>query len=261
MTTFARRYGPWAVVAGASEGLGAAFAHALARRGVHVALVARRAEKLAEVRAAIARASPVQVRELVLDLAEPGAAEQAARALADVEVGLCVYNAALSPHGAFLAQPLEENLRAVDVNVRGPLAFAHHFGKPMAARGRGALLFLSSLTAFQGSPLLATYGATKSFNLAFAEALWDELRGQGVDVLAVCAGATRTPNFLKAASTAPGLLEPEQVAEEALGRLGAPLMIPGRFNRLASFFMRRVLPRRTAIALMGAQARKLRLPP
>lgn len=260
MTSFASRYGPWAVVAGASEGLGAAFAQSLARRGLNVALIARRAEKLAEVRAALAKVSQVQVRELVLDLSAADAAAQAAGALADVEVGLCVYNAAVSPHGAFLSQSLEENLRAVDVNVRGPLSFAHHFGKPMAARGRGALLFLSSLTAFQGSPLLATYGATKSFNLAFAEALWDELRGQGVDALAVCAGATRTPNFLKAAATAPGILEPEQVAEEALGRLGAPLMIPGVFNRLASFFMRRLLPRRTTIAIMGAQARKLNAP-
>lgn len=262
MTSFTQRYGPWALICGASEGLGAAFALESARRGLEVVLVARRPEALDTVRQTIHAATGREVRCVVADLSRADAATTVLAALQGLDVGLVVYNAALSPLGPFLEQSLEENLKAVDVNVRGPVTFAHHFGKRLATRGRGALVLLSSLTAFQGSPFVTTYGATKSFNLTFAEGLWFELKERGVDVLSVCAGATRTPNLLKAAPEgAPGMLEPEQVAREALSRLGGgPTMIPGIFNRLASFFMRRVLSRRATISIMGDQTRRLQRP-
>ena len=183
---FASRYGPWAVVAGASEGMGAEFARQLSARGLKVVLIARREQVLTE----LARTLPGETRCLALDLAQPDAAAQIAAATAELDVGLLVYNAALSPIGPFAEQSLEENLRALDVNVRTPTALAHHFVPRLIKRGRGGLVLLSSLTAFQGSPFVATYGATKSYNLALAEGLWAELRGTGVDVLSVCAGAT-----------------------------------------------------------------------
>jgi hypothetical protein len=256
---FAQRYGPAALVLGASEGLGAEFARQLAHRGLDVVLVARRAEALAQLKAELETGARRTVHTVVADLAAPSALATVTTATAALDVGLVVYNAALSPLGGFLAQSLDENLKAIDVNVRGPVTFAHHYGRAMAARGRGGLVLLSSLTAFQGSPFVATYGATKSFNLAFAEGLWFELRAQGVDVLSVCAGATKTPNLLKAAPDgAPGMLEPSQVVREALDALGrGPTMIPGVFNRFASFLMRRLLPRRATIAIMGQQTKKL----
>lgn len=121
---------------------------------------------------------------------------------------------------------------------------------------------MSSLTAFQGSPFLATYGATKAFNLVLGEGLWFELRSRGVDVLACAAGATRTPGFLRASPDGePGMIEPAQVVEEALGSLGrSGVMIPGRFNRFASFLMRRILPRGTAVGILGNRTRNLTLP-
>jgi short-subunit dehydrogenase len=256
---FAQRYGPWALVAGASEGIGAAFARELARRGLNVVLVARRPQPLAALEQEIAGASQVQLRRLPLDLARADAAARLADELADLDVGLVVYNAALAPGGAFLELPLEAQLAAIDVNVRGPLALAHGFGRRLAARGRGGIVLLSSLTAFQGSPWVATYGASKAFLLALAEGLWFELAPRGVDVLAVCAGATRTPSYLeRSPGRAPGELDPEQVAREALASLGrGPSMIPGRFNRLASQLMRRLLPRRVAVGIMGARTRHL----
>jgi short-subunit dehydrogenase len=255
----APRYGPVALVLGASEGLGAEFARQLAQRGLDVVLVARRAEALAQLKAELEASTRRTVHPVVADLSAPSALATVSAATASLDVGLVVYNAALSPLGGFLAQSLDENLQAVDVNVRGPVMFAHHYGRALAARGRGALILLSSLTAFQGSPFVTTYGATKSFNLAFAEGLWFELREQGVDVLSVCAGATKTPNLLKAAPDgAPGMLEPSQVVHEALDALGrGPTMIPGVFNRVASFLMRRLLPRRATIAIMGQQTKKL----
>jgi short-subunit dehydrogenase len=256
---FTKRYGPWALVAGASEGIGAAFARELARRGLDLVLVARRAEPLEATAREIAGETKVQVRCLPLDLTRADAAAVLEDELAALDVGLVVYNAALAPAGTFLEIPLDEQLAAIDANVRGPLALAHAFGRRMAARGAGGILLMSSLTAFQGSPYVATYGATKSFLLALAEGLWFELAPRGVDVLAVCAGATRTPRYLKRAQgRAPGELEAEQVAHEALAALGhGPLMIPGRFKRIASQLMRRLLPRRAALRIMGGQTRHL----
>lgn len=256
---FAGRYGRWAVIAGASEGLGAAFAREAARRGLDVVLVARRADALEAVRKEIAESQGREVRCVALDLARPDAAATLERTLADLDVGLVVYNAAFSPVGSFLEIPLDEQLRAVDVNVRGPISMAHGFGRRLAQRGRGGIVLLSSLTAFQGSPFVATYGATKSFVLSLAEALWLELAPSGVAVLGVCAGATRTPAYLRrSAGRTPGELEPERVAREAFDQLPrGPFMIPGRFNRIASWTMRRLLPRRTTIRIMGSQTRKL----
>jgi len=259
VNAFLKRYGPWALVAGASEGIGEAFARELARRGLNLVLVARRSEPLEAAARRIAGLAKVHVRCLPLDLARDDAAAVLEKELADLEIGLVVYNAALAPAGTFLEIPLDEQLASIDVNVRGPLTVAHRFGQRMASRGSGGILLMSSLTAFQGSPFVATYGATKSFLLTLAEGLWFELAPRGVDVLAVCAGATRTPRYLKRAQgRAPGELEADQVAREALSSLGhGPLMIPGRFNRLASQLMRRLLPRRLTIRIMGGQTRHL----
>lgn len=259
--TFKEKYGAWAIIAGASEGMGAEFARQIALRGLNVVLVARRADALERIRADIA-ALGVQARAVVADLADAETLTAVTAATEGLEIGLLVYNAAFSPGGPFLEQSLTDNLRAIDVNIRGPLSFAHQYGHAMAARKRGGIVLLSSLTAFQGSPYLSTYGATKAFNLAFAEGLWFELRHSRVDVLSVCAGATTTPNFMRGAPRgAPGMLPPQAVVADALEALGRrPLTIPGVFNRFASFFMRRVLTRRMAIALMGSETRKLQLP-
>jgi short-subunit dehydrogenase len=245
--------GPWAVIAGASEGLGAAFAQALAARGVNLVLVARRSAELA----ALATSLPVQTRCLALDLASDFAAPLA-EACADLEVGLAIYNAAFAPEGAFISQSLAEVQRAVTVNCLAPVTFAHVFAGSMCRRGRGGLVFMSSLAGFQGSPGIAVYGATKAFNLVLGEALWGELAHAGVQVVACCAGAVRTPNYERSGRRpAPGILEPREVAEQTLAALGrGPLVIPGRFNRFASWIMRRMLPRRWAIRIMAGQNAK-----
>lgn len=259
---FVRRYGTWAIVAGASEGLGAAWAEALAARGLHLVLFARRPEVLDATAAAIRARHGVEVRTHAFDVAGSGFGVELERLAGSLEVGFGVFNAAHAPRGPFLDLSLEDQLRSVDVNCRGPLTMAHVLGSRMAARGRGGLVFMSSLAAFQGTPFIATYGATKAFNLVLGEGLWFELQSRGVDVLACAAGATRTPGFIKASPHGePGQIEPAQAVEEALGRLGrAGMMIPGRFNRFASFLMRRVLPRGTAIGILGNRTRKLTLP-
>jgi len=258
---FREKYGAWALVAGASEGMGAEFARQLALRGLNLVLVARRGDVLSRVRADL-EALGVEVKTVAVDLATPDALTTVISATAGLEIGLLVYNAAFSQGGPFLEQKLQDNLKTIDVNVRGPVSFAHHFGHAMAARKRGGVVLLSSLTAFQGSPYLATYGATKAFTLAFAEGLWFELRSSRVDVLSVCAGATMTPNFLRSAPKgAPGMLPPQAVVTNALAALGRrPVTIAGVLNRAVSLLMRRVLTRRQAIAVMASETRKLQLP-
>jgi short-subunit dehydrogenase len=251
--SFAGRYGRWAVVAGASEGLGAAFAEALAARGTNLLLLARRAEVLESVAAKL-RASPgVEVRTLALDLADPSFGEALARETRDLDVGVAVYNAAYSFVAPLLDRPLAEALRVVDVNVRGPLVFLHALVPAMVARGRGAVVLMSSLAGFQGSPGLAAYAASKAFNTVLGESLWAELAPKGIDVVASCAGAVRTPGYAKTLKKeAPGTLDASEVAGRTLDALGhGPLVIPGATNRLASHLLRRLLSRRSAIGIMA----------
>jgi short-subunit dehydrogenase len=259
VSDFRARYGPWALVAGASAGLGEAFARLLAARGLHLVLLARRADALALLAEELRRAHGVEVRTEALDLSRPDVAAAVARATSGLEVGLLVYNAAHSAIGPFLERPLEDHLRVVDVNVRGPLSLAHLLGGEMARRGRGGLVLMTSLAASQGNPLLASYAASKAFELVLAEGLWAELRGRGVDVLACRAGATRTPGY---AASRPRrsvpLMEPEEVARQALAALGrGPSAVTGALNRVAAFAFARLLPRRASIRIMERATRRL----
>jgi short-subunit dehydrogenase len=258
-TTFRERYGTVAVVAGASEGLGAAFAEAIAARGLDLVLLARRADVLRGLADTIAAAHRVNVTPVACDLADGAFVEAIARATNGREVGLGVYNAAYAFTAPLLDRPVEDALRVVDVNVRGPLRFVHALAPAMRARGRGGLVLMSSLAGLQGSPRLSAYAASKAFNIVLGESLWAELRPDGVDVVVSCAGAIRTPGYQKTArGDAPGTLDPGDVAEETLSALGRnPMVVPGAVNKLASFVLGRMLPRRSAIAIMGKNTRSL----
>ncbi len=256
---FRIRYGPWALVAGASEGLGAEFARQLAARGLDLVLVARRGALLEERAEALRREFGHEVRTRVLDLGGDELPAALHAMAGELEIGLGIYNAALSLIGPFLERELDDALRALDVNCRGPLVLAHELGRAMAKRGRGGIVLMSSLAGYQGSAWIAAYAATKAFDLVLAEGLWDELRERGVDVLASCAGATRTPNYERTkprGGVAP--MEPPAVVADALAALGRkPTTIPGRANRAAAFAMRRLLPRRGAIRIMSRTTRSM----
>jgi len=255
---FRERYGPWALVAGASQGIGAAFTTALARRGLDVVLVARRAEPLDT----LAGRLPVRTITVPADLATAeglAAVEQATRGL---EIGLVIVNAADSPIGPFVDLDPARAQRALDLNCRALLLLAHWYLPAMAARGRGGLIIMSSLAGMQGSPSIAVYAATKAFGAVLAEGLWAELRGSGVDVLACVAGAVATPGLRAAMRRpAPGTVEPDQVAEAALQSLGrGPRTVPGTLMGVSAVLVSRLLPRRVAIALIARGSRDLSPP-
>ncbi len=255
--TFQEQYGPWAVVAGASEGLGAAYADQLAQKGLNLVLIARREAMLVKLSGGLVEKYGIQVRILTLDLSQPDSTENIVQKTRDLEIGLLIYNAASSVVGPFLEHSIDEHLKEIETNVRAPLVLTHHFCGQMLARGRGGVVLMSSLSAFQGSAFIANYAATKAFNILLAEGLWEEWRNSGIDVMACVAGATSTPKYKASNPKQTGrfsdaTLEPEVVVREALNALGKqPFVIPGKLNRFSSFIMRHILPRKVAIQMMG----------
>jgi len=263
MTSFVERYGPWAVVAGASEGIGASFSKKLASRGMNLVLVARRAAPLEELATELRQKHEVEVKVQPLDLGGPGAVAGMSAATEGLDIGLIIYNAAYSPIGTFLDIDVEEHLKAVDVNVYGPLRLSHYFGRRFVERGKGGIILMSSMSGFQGTAMVANYAATKAYDMVLAEGLWYELRQKGVDVLACVAGATLTPNYQSTTDRIPtgGLakpMQPDEVTEQALLDLGQrPRGVSGRRNRFASVLLSRLLPRRGAVEMVSKETERL----
>lgn len=245
------RHGPWALVTGASDGIGQATAQRLAAQGFSLLLVARRADRLAMLAAELRAAHGVTVQCLALDLGtEAGLAtllhESAAR-----DVGLLVAAAGFGTSGPFLAAPLREELAMLDVNCRAVLALTHEFGNRFAARGRGGIVLFSSLVAFQGVPHAAAYAATKAFVQSLAEGVAPELRARGVDVLAVAPGPVRSGFAARAGMRMGATDSPGAVAEGLVAALGRRALVrPGLLSKALEFSLS-ALPRRGRVWMMG----------
>ena len=259
MSDFRERYGAWALVAGASEGLGAAFAEQLAERGMNVLLLARREELLAELAARLAAQYGITARWRVVDLSDPGLASRLEAVCEDISPGLLVYNAALIPTGPFVEMTQDMLEGIARVNVLGPLTLIRALLDPMRRRGRGAVVLMSSLSGIQGWPRIAAYTATKAFNTTLGEALWYELGEEGIDVVVSCPGTIGTPAYFRNfGRRVPGMLSPVTVARTTLDALGrGPRVIPGWINRIGWQLMTRLLPRRTLIRAAGRTMKKV----
>jgi uncharacterized protein len=211
--TFTAKYGPWALVAGASDGVGAAFAEALAERGVNVVLLARRQAVLDEVAAGIAARTGIETRTLAVDLAERDAA-----ATDDLDIGFLVYCAGADPNfEPFLANPIQTAEAMVHRNCIVPMQLCHHFAGPMVARGSGGIVIFGSGAGLAGGPNMVAYGATKAFDMVFAEALWSELHDKGVDVLGLILGKTDTPALRRLEHSRGVLSSEDQAPPDAAG--------------------------------------------
>ncbi|MDR1799520.1 MAG: SDR family NAD(P)-dependent oxidoreductase, partial [Bifidobacteriaceae bacterium] len=193
--SFRDRYGPWAVVTGASRGLGAEYARQLAARGLNLVLVARSAGDLADLAGDLQTRYGSQTRTVALDLSQDGFLEPLQAVTTGLEVGLLVSNAALSTVGPLLSRDQDQLVRQLHLNARAGLILVRHYGALMVTRGRGGVILLSSGSALHGTPWSANYAGTKAYNLMLAEALWYEWHPLGVDVLGVMAGVTRTPGW------------------------------------------------------------------
>jgi len=255
--TIKEKYGPLALIAGASEGIGAAYAHQLASAGINLILIARRKEPLERFAAELATQYGIDTICIQEDLAAPDAAIRIMDQIRAHDISLFVYNAGNSYIGRFEEREWQVHQDIAFTNMITPLHLVHSIAPAMLARGKGAIILMASLAGFQGTPYIATYAATKAFDQILAESLWYEWKNRGVDVLACCAGATSSPNFLntnpgKQHFFAPKVQTPEEVVTECLKRLGkTPSFITGRANKIASFFMQRILSRKKAISTMG----------
>uniref|UniRef100_A0AAU3H5H5 SDR family NAD(P)-dependent oxidoreductase n=1 Tax=Streptomyces sp. NBC_01401 TaxID=2903854 RepID=A0AAU3H5H5_9ACTN len=258
-----RVYGPWAVVAGGSEGVGASFAHQLADAGINLVLIARKPGPLDETADKV-RAKGVEVRTLALDLLDPGALASVREVTDGLEVGLLIFNAGANSYGhEFVTGELDRVQDVLDLNITAQLALTHHFGALMKERGRGGIMLVGSLSGYLGQAQISVYSAAKAFSRVFAEGLWLELRPYGVHVLELVLGVTRTPAMERAGlrMDLPGLVvaEPDDVAREGLEHLAdGPVHIAG--GNAATAEKRSGFPR--ADLVIGAhEASKRLLPP
>ncbi len=248
------KYGSTALITGASAGIGKTFAYALAKDGFNLVLVARRKSTLEEISADLTRTYGVQVHILAQDLGQKDAAEQIATALSEarLEIDVLINNAGLGLHHAFMEMSPAQVETMLTLNNYTPVALTHKLLPRMKARGRGAVIFVSSAAGQAPIPNWAVYSATKSFLTTFAESLYGECQGTGVDVLAVLPGDTTTE------FRAAGGLEnrfpvpvrtPEQVVQTTFRALGRrPSVVDGFFN-LAYVLFARFAPRKAMIAI------------
>lgn len=251
---FTHRYGPVAVVTGASSGMGEHMARQLAAKGLDLVVCARRTDQLEALAAELGDAHDVAVRAVPVDLSDPEAPETVAEATNHLDVGLLVCNAGFGLKGLHHEQKRDRLDAMVAVNSTAPMHLARLFSPRLIDRGRGGILITSSIEGFFGYPYSAAYAASKAFSLVLGEGLWGELRPHGVDVLVIAPGSTETEALALQgidSKQLPGLMAPADVARTALSQLGRrPVTIVGPVNK-AGMAVLRATPLRARLRLVG----------
>lgn len=254
---FVDRYGPWAMVTGASAGIGAEFARQLATRGLNLVLLARREGRLIDLARELSRKHKIEARPIAVDLARHDFVDAVLPAIDSIEIGLLVNNAGFGLAGDFFAHDLRRELDMVDVNCRAQIALTYVLGNRMIRRKKGGIIFVSSVSAFVATPYEGSYSASKVHELFFAEALRFELRARGVQVLALCPGSTDTEFHELAGSRAVAAMAVEPVVRFALESLGKRgVAIPGWHNRMLVYLLK-CTPRRLHTFFAGRVMRNL----
>jgi uncharacterized protein len=222
------KYGPWALIVGGSEGIGAAFTRKLAARKFNVVLVARKMQPLEELAAEL-RPTGVEVRILSADLSKPDVLDEVRAVTDDIEIGYLIYVAgANSVRGNFVELASEVYRSVIAVNVLAPVEFVRHYGASMKSRGRGGIILAGSASNYLGSPTLGPYTASKAFSRIFSESLWAECKPMGIDVLHMVVGWTATPAMRRLGLDTSTAQPPDEVAQEALDNMeNGPLVILG----------------------------------
>lgn len=249
MRTIAR-YGPWALVTGASDGIGEALAVRLAAEGVNVVLVARSRDRLQALAAELSAAHAVETRVLAVDLADPTAAADVETTTESLDVGLVVLAAGFGTTGTVLETSLTDELDLIAVNITAVMRLSHTFAGRLAARGSGGLVLFGSIVGWQGVPGQANYAASKAYVQSLAEGLHDELAANGIDVLAVAPGPVDSGFGARAGLAMSSATGPDVVAAAALNALGRRTVIPGARGRFLTAALT-PLPRRVRSRILG----------
>jgi hypothetical protein len=252
-----KRFGPWALVTGASSGIGKEFAQQIAASGISVVLVARREGLLKEAGVEVSKRYGVEHRIVVLDLSREGFIEQLASATDDLDIGLVVSNAGTGDPGEFLKHDRQLLRETVRLSAMAHLDIAHHFGAKLTARRRGGMVLAGAMGAEGGVPLMANDGAAKAYVHSLGEALHFEFKPLGVCVTVLAAGFTDTAvigKFGLDPKTMP--MKPmsvEQCVSEALDglRKNRSRVVPGRLNRIMNALVPASLARKLEADLLG----------
>ncbi len=246
-----RRFGPTALITGASDGIGRAFAVQLAEQGFDLILVARRDVVLQELALDLGTRFGVDVRALAMDLSDPAAVPELLSLTESAPVGLVVAAAGFGSIGPFLEQDVASETNMVDLNCRSVVELSYGFGLRMAAQRRGGIVLFGSLVGFNGAPLSATYAATKGFVQSFAEGVAAEMRPNGVNVLSVAPGPVGTGFAARAGMQMGQAATPDMVARSALAALGRRTTVrPGFLAKFLGWSLA-MLPRWGRVQVMG----------
>ena len=256
-----KRYGEWALVTGASSGLGADFVRQLAAKKMNIILVARRVERMNAVAEEIENEFGVKTEVIGQDLIKSDAVNNIVHEVGDKEIGVLINNAGYGVLGNFHENDYDYQVEMVTLNCVVPVALTHAFIEPMVNRGKGAVIFLASTAAYQGVPFFSVYGATKSFNLFLAEGLWGEYRKKNIDIMGLSPGYTET-EFQSHAhikrTKGPTPAKSEDVVELAIRKLGKRLsIVHGVINKIGAFSAR-LIPRGSSVRLGGALMKMMR---
>lgn len=260
---FQAKYGPWAVVTGASGGIGAEYAEVLAEKGLDLVVVARGKEKLEEVSRRLQEQHGVKVRVVPADLASPEGIETIKKATADLEVGLLVNNAGIWQMGDFLQNDIEKDLQSVKINAEAPMQLTHHFAGKMAERGRGGVINVGSGAALHGVPGQAAYSAAKGFLLNFTESMRHELKAKGVDVIITNPGPVRgeASSIYDQSKIPLPMVSGREVALDSIKKLGKKTStVTGWLNQQAMSVALRVMPRDMLASIAGYMLEKASQP-
>lgn len=258
--TFVDRYGPWALVTGASDGIGLAVARQLAAREVNLVLVARRGEALRTLAAELSAGHRIQTRVVAADLGRPEAVDDVADATRELDVGLVVLAAGFGLTGTFIDSGLADQLEMVAVNVTAVTQLTYVFGRSLAARGRGGIVLFGSIVGWQGVPGQATYAATKAYVQSFAEGIHRDFATHGVDVLCVAPGPVHSGFGARASLVMNSATDPDVVARAILGAIGRRLtVVPGPRAKFLSASLA-FLPRRLRSRVLGRVIAGMRQP-
>ncbi|MBI1939503.1 MAG: SDR family oxidoreductase [Ignavibacteriales bacterium] len=253
-----QKYGEWALVTGASSGIGEEFARRFASEGLNIILLARRKDRLEKLSEELKLQHKIKTVVCAVDLSTDSFLEEIKRCVGEREVGILVNNAGFGSTGEFVNASLEHEAKMVKVNCLAPIILTHHFVEQMRALKKGAIIFLGSTVAFQPTPFMTTYSATKAFNLFMGDALWWELKKYNIDVLSLNPGGTAT-EFQRIASSDAGPIPrtTKNVVRTALKTLGRkPTVVDGLYNKLLSVSSR-FGTRRLTVGISGLIAKKL----
>jgi short-subunit dehydrogenase len=254
------RYGPWALITGASSGIGKALATQLAARGINLVLVARSDRALHAVADDLRQRHRVNTIVIAADLADPNAVDRLDDSIRHLDVGLVVLAAGYGATTAFADAPLSGELEMIAVNITAVTRLAHTFARRLSSRGRGGIMLLGSIVGWQGVPGQATYAATKAYVQTLAEALHHELAPRGIDVLSVAPGPVHTGFAARAGLTMNSATTPDVVARAAVAALGRRItVVPGFRGKFLTTALA-MLPRVLRIRIMAAIIRSWRTP-